>query len=71
MNGAQPREKQLHDEGRAERVCEARVFGPGKSERRDAELAHPPEPLHLGGVEQPLDDTLFVPLERDQTVEVS
>ena len=69
MDRAQPREEQLHHERRAERVREAGVLGTRERDRRHAELAHPPQALHLGGVEEPLDDALLVALERDQTVD--
>ena len=69
VDGAEAREEELHHEGRADRVSEARVLRAGKRDRRDAELANAPKPLHLGRVEEELDDALLLGLEGDEPVD--
>ena len=69
VDGAEARHQELHDEGGAERVGEAGVLGAGERERRHAELSNSAEALHLGGVDEALDDALFVGFERDESMD--
>ena len=68
VDRAEPREQELHHERRADGVGEARVLRPGKRERRHAELPHAAQALHLGRVDEQLDDPLLVRLERHEAV---
>jgi hypothetical protein len=66
---AEPREEQLHDVGRAHRVGEPRVFGPGKGERGEPELPDAPKTLHLSRPEETRDDGRLFRFERDESVD--
>jgi hypothetical protein len=66
---AQAREQELHDEGGAESVGEARVLRTGESKRGHPELPYATKALHLGGVDQSLDNALLVSLERDEPMD--
>ncbi len=69
LDGPQAREEQLHHVRRAERVGEASVLRAGEGHVGDAELTHAAQALHLGRVEQLLDDALLLRLEGDEAVD--
>jgi hypothetical protein len=66
---AQACQQSTHDVGGAEGVRKSRVLGAGEREGSDAELTNAPQSLHLGRLEEPLDDAIFGGVESDESVD--
>ncbi len=69
MDLTKPGDEHLHHVGSAHGVGKSCVFGPGKSEARQAQLTDATQALNLRRVEEPHRDGFLFVLECDQAVD--